>query len=372
MNRRRRTSGIGYLAIAFATFAHAEPPNYPAHNDLSFYLTEDGSRHAIHTADDWRLRRADILAGMQEVMGALPRPNQAVALDIQVLEEHEEDGYIRRKIAYYTDNTKSRNRAWLLIPTSKAAAGLSEDSASNPRQKRCAVLCLHQTFVDGKDSPVGIAGRPTLHYAKELAQRGYVTISPDYPSFGELKEYDFESDDYISGSMKAIYDNIRAIDVLQSLPEVDGNRIGCIGHSLGGHNTLFTTVFDDRIKAAVTSCGFTSFPKYKGGNLTGWTSHRYMPLIKTKYNLSSDRVPFDFPEVLAAIAPRAVFIVAPIRDDNFDISGVKDCLAAAGPIFELLGHPENLQAVHPDAPHEFPDAERMQAYAFLDDTLKNP
>jgi predicted dienelactone hydrolase len=47
--------------------------------------------------------------------------------------------------------------------------------------------------------------------------------------------------------------------VLQSLPEVDPRRIGSIGHSLGGHNTLFVAAFDRRIKAMVTSCGFNSF-----------------------------------------------------------------------------------------------------------------
>ena len=232
-----------------------------------------------------------------------------------------------------------------------------------------AVLCLHQTTPNGKDSPVGLTDRPALHYAKELAQRGYVTLSPDYPSFGENKEYDFDADDYISGSMKAIYDNIRAVDLLQSLPEVDANRIGCIGHSLGGHNTLFTAAFDERIKAAVTSCGFTSFHKYKAGDLHGWTSPRYMPLIGSKLNYSPDRMPFDFAEVLAAIAPRAVFVNAPLHDDNFDVTGVKDCLAAARPIFDLLGKPDNLRAVFPDYAHDFLEVERQQAYAFLDEYL---
>ena len=131
--------------------------------------------------------------------------------------------------------------------------------------------------------------------------------------------------------MKAIYDNTRAIDLLQSLPEVDADRIGCIGHSLGGHNSLFTAVFDERIKAVVTSCGFTSFHKYKGGDLHGWTGPRYMPLIATKYNYSPDQMPFDFAEVLAAIAPRAVFVVAPLHDDNFDVDGVRDVVAAVRP-----------------------------------------
>src|SRR5690606_33790308 len=119
----------------------------------------------------------------------------------------------------------------------------------------------------GKVEPAGLGGNPNLHYALHLAQRGYITLAPDYPSFGEY-EYDFEpKHGYRSGSMKAIYDNIRAIDVLQSLPAVDDERIGCIGHSLGGHNTMFTMFFDERIKVGVSNCGFTRFHKYYGGKL---------------------------------------------------------------------------------------------------------
>src|SRR5690606_29056413 len=113
------------------------------------------------------------------------------------------------------------------------------------------------------------------------------------PSLGEY-QYDFEADDYASGSMKAIYDNMRAIDYLQSLPGVDGERIGAIGHSLGGHNAIFTAVFEPRIKAVVSSCGFTSFGKYYGGDLTGWSGPRYMPLIAQRYGCDPDHMPFDF------------------------------------------------------------------------------
>jgi dienelactone hydrolase len=298
---------------------------------------------------------------MQEVMGPLPRPAKPVPLEMKVLEEHQDDNYIRRKLAYHTDDADTVVTAWLLIPTSKAGASPS---------RRPAMLCLHQTTPHGKDSPVGLSDRATMHFAAELAQRGYVTLSPDYPSFGEYP-CDFNDGRYQSGTMRAIYDNIRAIDLLQSLPEVDPDHIGVIGHSLGGHNGLFTAVFDDRIKAVVTSCGFTAFHKYKGGDLTGWTSPRYMPLIKTKYNNSPDRVPFDFAELLAAIAPRAVFVNAPLHDDNFDIDGVKECLAAAQPIYQLLGYPNNLQAVYPNSIHDFPDNDRQQAYKSVDRALKS-
>jgi acetyl esterase/lipase len=337
----------------------AESPSYSEHQDLSYFLNSDGSRAPIRTPEDWEQRRRHIVLGMEQVMGPLPNPAQPVAIDVVVLEEHPEELLTRRKVAYCTDRPDKRVTAWLLLPTGDAA------------KRRPAVLCLHQTTPAGKDSPVGLADRPTLHYARELAERGFVTLSPDYPSLGE-HEHDFDVDDYASGSMKAIYDNVRAVDFLQSLPEVDPQRIGCIGHSLGGHNGLFTAVFDERIKAVVTCCGFTRFHKYMKGDLTGWSGPRYMPRIKSQYGLSPDRMPFDFTEVIAGIAPRAVFIVAPLHDDNFEVSGVRDVVAAARPVYELHGVPDRLQAVYPEAGHDFPDAARHEAFDFLRASLIAP
>jgi hypothetical protein len=343
-------------------------PHYSEHQDLSYYLRADGAHVPIRTPADWQHRRAHIIAGMEEVMGALPRPEKPVPLDVEIVEEHKGDGFIRRKLAYHTDDPQKRVRAWIFLPLPTGKDRGEGAPASEPN-RRPAILCLHQTTPNGKDSPAGLADRPTLHYALELAKRGYVTLAPDYPSLGEYK-YDFDADTYASGSMKAIYDNTRAIDLFQSLPEVDPERIGCIGHSLGGHNGLFTAVFDQRIKVVVTSCGFTSAHKYMKGDLHGWSGPRYMPLIATRYNFSPDQVPFDFPEVLAAIAPRAIFVVAPLHDDNFEISGVYDCLAAARPIFKRLGQPDHIQAVHPESKHDFPNAERIQSYEFLDRVFK--
>jgi hypothetical protein len=106
------------------------------------------------------------------------------------------------------------------------------------------------------------------------------------------------------------------------------------------------------------------------GDLRGWTSERYMPRIAAEYGKSPERMPFDFPEVLAAIAPRRVFIVAPIGDDNFDLAGVRESIAAAAPIFELHGAHDHLRAVYPDAGHDFPDAEREAAYEMFDAALR--
>jgi dienelactone hydrolase len=206
-----------------------------------------------------------------------------------------------------------------------------------------------------------------------LVERGYVCLAPDYPSFGEY-QFDFQAafkrGDYQSGTMKAIWNNMRAVDYLQSLAEVDPERIGVIGHSLGGHNAMFTAAFDERLKAIVSSCGFCSFAKYKDGNLKGWTSDRYMPRIAAEFDNDPKKMPFEFSDVIASLAPRAFLAVAPLRDDNFDVAGVKDAIAAAGPAYKALGAEKNLKAIYPDAAHDFPEEGRKAAYDFLDEHLK--
>lgn len=70
------------------------------------------------------------------------------------------------------------------------------------------------------------------------------------------------------------------------------------------------------------------------------------------------------------MAPRALFVAAPLGDANFEVSGVWDCLRAARPVYEkIFNAPDRLVAVHPDAGHDFPRDARLQAYEFLDHWL---
>ncbi|MGH9663402.1 MAG: alpha/beta hydrolase family protein, partial [Bryobacteraceae bacterium] len=259
----------------------------------------------------------------------------------------------RTKITFAVEK-RDRVPAYLFIP-----AGLKG-------KKVPGILCLHQTTAIGKGEPAGLGGKPNLHYAAELAERGYVALAPDYPSFGDYA-YTFDDPRYVSGTMKGIVNHMRAVDLLVSLPDVDANRIAVVGHSLGGHNALFVAAFDQRIAAVVTSCGFTSMSKYKGGNLKGWDQKRYMPLIAERYHNSAREMPWDFPDVLTAIAPRPVFVNAPLHDDNFDVSGVDDCVRVVRSRFP----PGNLAVAHPDCAHDFPPEVRERAYQFLEGHLKN-
>ncbi|HZU35119.1 MAG TPA: alpha/beta fold hydrolase [Gemmataceae bacterium] len=315
-----------------------------------------GLRGMDPVADEQAQRRARILRDMERVMGPLPAASQKVPLDPTYSETVQTPRYVRKKLTFAVARSE-RVPAYLLLPSGR-------------KGRLPAVLCLHQTNAGrGKKEPVGLGGSSNLHYAAELAERGYVTLAPDYPSFGEYP-CDFRDKQFQSGSMKAVWNNMRAIDFLQSLPEVDRERIGCIGHSLGGHNTMFTAAFDTRIKALVSNCGFTSFRKYYHGDLRGWTSARYMPRIRTVYRLDPARMPFDFSDVVASFAPRAFLAVAPLHDDNFEVSGVRDSIAAARPVYAQLGASARLAALYPDCRHDFPAASRKAAYEWLDRWLK--
>jgi dienelactone hydrolase len=309
---------------------------------------------SIHNKKQWEESRLKTLAGLREVMG--PLPNLAkIPVEIITHTSEELASHTRIKISYLSE-PGDYVLAYLLVP-------------KKAKRNAPAMLCLHQTDSVGKNEPVGLVGNPDFHYAKDLAERGYVCLVPDYPYLGEnhFNPYDHG---YISCTMKGIVNHMRAVDVLQSLSYVDPQSIGAIGHSLGGHNALFVAAFDTRIKVVVTSCGFTSFKKYKGGNLTGWSGDRYMPKIATDFGKDPARMPFDFSDILIALAPRAVFINAPMHDENFDVSGVKDCVVAASSVYKKVFRAKRkLVAVYPDAGHEFPVTTRKEAYSFVNQWL---
>ena len=298
-------------------------------------------------------RRAEALRRMERVMGEFPDDERRAPLDVEVVDERTTAQFTRRKITFATE-PGDRGWAWLFVP-----AGLTERAP--------AMLCLHQTTSIGKDEPAGLGGKVNLHYALELAQRGYVTIAPDYPGYGDY-EVDAYAMGYASATMKGIWNHMRAIDVLETLAEVDANRVGCIGHSLGGHNTLFVAAFDERIRVAVTSCGFTTFACEMPDRVPHWTHKGYMPRIAELYDNDAAKIPFEFTDVLDAIAPRAIFTNSPLRD-SFDHAGVRHCIEHVQPAYDAAGVPDHIAAAYPDCEHDFPPDVREAAHAFIDRVL---
>jgi dienelactone hydrolase len=341
-----------------AAMAPSEFVPYESHDRFDYVIAANGEQKPLANPLDHGLRRQHILRQMEQVMGPLPSSIIRVPLDIQVQSVEDAGKYSRIKLTYQAE-PGDRVPAYLLVP----------HAIDSPRP---AVLCLHPThFKLGKAQVCGLGGTASRAYAHELAEAGYVCLAPDYPGFGDY-EFDFNQhqEQYASGSMKAIWNNIRGLDLLETLPCVDRDRLAALGHSLGGHNALFTAAFDQRVRCVLSSCGFTAFADYYQGDLTGWSSDRYMPRIASQYHKRPESMPFDFPEVLAAILPRPIFVNAPVHDSNFAVAGVRKCQASLQPLLGILGEEVSVEFVYPDAEHDFPDAIRQQAYQWLEERFR--
>lgn len=307
-----------------------------------------------------------VLDSLQAVMGPLPCLVNLPPMNIQYKDSMQTKDYTRYTISFTVAENEDLP-AYLYLPACKSP------------ERYPAMLVLHSTGDLGKGIVDGQGNLPNRAIAKELAERGYVVIAPDYPGFGDLKNYDFEHDRYESGTMKGIVNHIRCVDLLQDLDQVDTGRIGVIGHSLGGHNALFVAAFDSRLKVVVSSCGWTQFEYYDiglsserfGGRLGPWAQDKYMPLFRTKYQLNQNKIPFNFHEIIESIAPRLFISNSPLHDKNFDVEGVRIGIRKASIAYELLGVKKNLKVFYPNAGHDFPQEVRTSIYQLIDKEFNN-
>jgi dienelactone hydrolase len=355
------------LAIQAATGAEdngriSKTPERLNRTNLLLFRNAKGQVLPVKSVTDWKKRRAEILRGMQEIMGPLPRKENRCPFDVKIEEEVDCGDYVRRFITYASE-PGARVPAYLLIPK----------SVLTKKAKAPGVLCLHQTHRLGQKVVVGLGDSPNDAYGVELVKRGYVCLAPPYPLLANY-DPDLKALGYQSGTMKAIWNNIRGLDLLESLPFVKRGKFGAIGHSLGGHNSIFTAVFDERIKVIVSSCGFDSFVDYYGGDPgvwkpeRGWCQTRYMPRL-LGYAGRLNEIPFDFHELIGALAPRHVFVNAPVGDTNFKWRSVAAIAKVARPVFNLYRMPQNLYIEHPDCAHLFPKDMREMAYKLFDEKL---
>jgi len=331
------------------------------HGRLTFLLLLTSILNAVWTRAE--TTASSNRARLESIMGPFPDAARRVPVAWRVLSSTNGPGWVLQDIRFAAD-PGDEVPAWLLLP----AAATTNTARAFP-----AVLALHQTHAAGRNVVVGLGNSPDDEYGLELVQRGYVVLAPPYP---HLADYAPDLKGWTSGTMKAVWDNSRGLDLLASLPCVATNRgFGVIGHSLGGHNGLFTAAFDSRISVIVTSCGFDSFRDYFDGREgvwqpgRGWCQDRYMPRL-AQYRGRLAEIPFDFSQVLAAIAPCPVFVNAPLDDSNFRWRSVDRVVAEARELAAKAGTPARISVEHPDVPHRFPPELRQQAYRLLDEVLR--
>jgi len=299
-------------------------------------------------------------ARLMELLGRTPSAPPPVAPER--VETADLGDVVREKVTYAVEAAE-RVPAYVFVPKGKGPFP--------------AVLCHHQhagEFQVGKDGPAGLGSTPDQHYAIELARRGYVTIAPDALAFGErqdsagkLKDASYERFEALhritegkSLQGKYVWDARRALDYLETRPEVDRARIGMIGHSLGGQETLFTTAADTRIRAAVSSCGFGSLRVLERDRIL----HNFALFVPGLAEAG------DYGAVLALVAPRPFLVAARSEDPIFPMEGIEETVSAGRAAYAAAGASDRLATYYEPGPHQFSPAMREAAYAWLDRWLK--
>lgn len=311
------------------------------------------------TTEDWQVQRAELLARWKEYLGYGP---ETVPLTPRT-EHSEQVGELTRSLVSYQVEEDCWVRAYLITP---------DGPGPFP-----GVVVYHPTTPDTIREPAGLAGPPERHFGLQLAQRGYVTLSPcnylwDYrgrpgPAPGVTEFSDLVRGGLLAryphwtGMGKMVWDGLRAVDLLLAQPQVDGTRLGCLGHSLGGKQVLYSMAFDTRLKAGVSSEGGIGLP------FTNWDAPWYLG------ERIHGRPDLEHHQLLTLIAPRALLIVGggllpPAADWQ---AGAADPVQdwsyteAARPAFALYGVPQHLGLFMHNHGHAVPPEAEQVLYAWF-------
>ncbi len=259
---------------------------------------------------DWKQRKAGLRQRYLRLLRDEFKPAKP-PLDLRVHERVVVGGVYERRLVSYRVETDERAHAYLAVPLKHTG-------------KLPALVVLHGTFKQGKERAAGLVDNPEKAYLDHLAKRGYVIIAPDHfvaghriPPEGPYETGRFHAKHPNWTAVgKFTYEHSIAVDVLQSLDVVDVERIGALGHSLGGHGTFFLAAYDSRIKAAASNCSASFFRH--NSKVEAWSrDHWYVYFKPIRAGLLRGELPeIDFHEIISLIAPRAFLDLSALNDGD--------------------------------------------------------
>ena len=335
---RSLTLGLTLLAFAGRPAVAADP--LPP-------LLVDEAGQPIKSATGWAKRKSALRAEWQTFLGEFPK--EKAPLKAEVLATETLPKFTRQLVKYQVEDGVWTD-AYVLIP--KHATG-----------KLPGVVVFHQTVKTQAQQAAGVdASVPELMHGVQLVKRGYVVVCPRCFIFAEGAGYAEwvkrmqQTHPTWTGMARMTWDGIRAADYLESLPMVDRERIGCLGHSLGAKEVLYAAAFDERFKVAVFSEGGI------GLTFSNWDAPWYLgPRIR------QPGFAREHHELLALIAPRPFLLLAGNSADSDKSAAFTD---AARPIYELLGAKENIRFLNHRNGHRYPPEAQAAAEELLDRHLQ--
>ena len=273
-----------------------------------------------------------IAANRHDAAGCSPIPLQAAVLETEVR------GSYVRELLEIDARADRRIKVVLTIPEPR------------PEGRLPAVVCIHG---HGGNRDIVYDRTSVYHgFAAELAERGYVTLSTDV---GQHTVQDPQRT--LMG--ERLWDLIRVVDLAVSRPEVDPQRVGCGGLSLGGEMAMWLGALDTRIAATVSSGFLTTMENMRKGHCVCWD----FPGLQRRY---------EFADIYSLIGPR------PLQCQNGRLEGLpggfpvdlaEQAMAEIRQAYGALGQAEAAQLAVHDAGHVF---DVPAGVAFFDATLKDP
>lgn len=354
------------LACGASAFGQS-PPQRTTSDPPVITSSWDDLTAGIQNTAQWRLRRSVLKRRYLELIRDQHKPKKP-RLDLRVHQSVIVDGKYTRQLISYAVESDERAHAYLGIPLDLKA-------------KAPGIVALHGTFAKGKQRVAGLVDDPDKAYLDHLCRRGYVVIAPEHFVSGHRipPEGSYETGRFYkkhpewTAVGKFTYEHSIAIDVLQSMDQVDPKRIGALGHSLGGHGTLFLAAYDERIQAAACNCGASFFRH--NSRVEAWArDHWYVYFKPIRPGLLKGHLPpIDFHEIIALIAPRAFLDVSALNDGNPGTQRQRLLmLMRVMDVYEFEGKPENFGFYIHGRGHSVAHESRQLIYGWIDTHLKPP
>ena len=331
----------------------------------------------IETPEQWAEKRKDVRRRFLALLRDEAAPEPPTDFRINIEREWHPKGFRVQCISYEVEEAE-RTRAYLAVPDGPAPEGgfpgvVCLHGTTNWGARRTLGIPPHPEDVDGNKSSAG------LDDARNLVRQGYVTISPEHfccasrlPAEGRFETAAFyRRHPNWSAAGKATYENSITLSVLASLPEVNADRLGVTGHSLGGHGSIWLAAYDERIKCAVPSCGGGAFRENPNG--LEWSRDHwyiYFPQLREKM-LAGETIACDFHEMLALIAPRPCLEYFALNDGDLVMNQHRAQLhCKLGELYHLLGRDEAHAFLVFGDGHSMPDLSRAATRSWMDRWLK--
>ncbi len=319
-------------------------------------LLSDQTFADIETLDDWKQRRGEYRRQLLEMLGMDPMPEKT-PLHAEVTGIHQREGVIVENVQFQA------------MPGLYVTGNLYRPADQTGPLPAVLYVCGHgRVKSDGVSYGNKVAYQ---HHGGWFARNGYVCLTIDTVQLGEIEGIHhgtyregmwwWNNRGYSSAGVEA-YNCIRAVDYLQSRPEVDGDRIGVTGRSGGGIYSWWIAALDERIRAAVPVAGITSLKNHVvDGCVEGHCD--------CMFQVNTYR--WDYPMVAALVAPRPLLITNSDKDRIFPLDGVVDVYTKVRKIYALYDATENLGLQISEGPHKDTQELRVAAFRWMNRFLRD-